>query len=344
MTSEATQPHDETELQHDDAATQPSLAADEPGEALRLQPRLVPRADGLYYVAEILGYHDESFVEAAFAAVLRRPPSNEELRRTLSDLRNGAREKIDILRDLARSEEGRGKLAFDRIAGLRQSPLAEALRRLPLVGHLWQVLAAVIRLPVALRNQRQFEAYALAQQQHIADHVNLQRQRISDELNALRRLIADQHTAQERLADDLKALRRLITDQLTAQEFRVAERLDAERRHHDEARERLAAELGQAIADASAAISLLSDALAEVSARQTEQQTLHTRRLDAQQEFLAREQQAIVEAQKAALADAEEGLRETVSVQRRELDALAARVGELRAAVEAARESVGGKV
>lgn len=319
MTSGTSQPHEETKLQADDSATQSSHAADEPGEVLRLQPRLVPRADGLYYVSEILGYHDESFVEAAYAAVLRRPPAAEELRQALSDLRNGAREKIDILRDLARSEEGKSQLAFERIAGLRRSRLAEALRRLPVVGRLWQVLAAVVRLPTALRHQRRFEAYALAQQQHIADHVNLQRRRPD-------------------------AQQRLVADQLNAQERRVAERLDAERRYHDEERERLAAELRQAVTDASAAISLLSDALAEVSARQAEQQSQHARRLDAQQEFLVREQQAVVEAQKAALADAGEELGAAVSEQRRELAALAARVDELRAALEAARESVGGKV
>ena len=298
MTGEANPPHDEPKLRPGDSAGRPPRADDESADVLRLQPRLVPRADGLYYVTEILGYHDEAFVEAAYASVLLRQPADEEFRRTLSDLRGGAREKIDILRDLARSEEGRSKSAFERIAGLRRSRLAELARSLPLVGRLWGTLAAVVRLPTALRHQRQFEAYVLAQQQLIADHVNARR-----------------------LGD------------------------------------RVAAELRLAIADASAAVSMLSDSLAEISARHAEQQSQlarrleeaerrvaeHAARLDAQQEFLVREQQAIIEAQKAALAGAEAGLRETFSKQRRELAALAARVDELRAAVEAARESVGGK-
>ena len=325
---ELSPPRDETTTRDGAATPRESTAPREdvaPREVLRLQPRLMPRADGLYYVSEILAYHDEAFVEAAFASVLRRAPAEDEFRHTLADLRNGAREKIDILRDLARSAEGKSQVAFDRIAGLRQSRVTQYLRGLPVLGHLWQILAAIIRLPVALRHQRQFEAYALAQQQRIADHLNA--------------------PSGERTA----AI------------------------EHD------AAELRLAVADANAAVSLLSDALAETTARHAEQQSQlarhvgqvtrqleqaehglreaerrlnehaarledHGRRLDAQQEFLVREQQAVVEAQKAALASAEEDLRETASEQRRELDALAARVDELRAAVAAARAFGGGKV
>lgn len=283
-------------------ARAPAQPAAERDDALRLQPRLVPRADGLYYLSEILSYHDEAFVEAAFAAVLLRPPADEEFRRALADLRGG-REKLDLLRDLARSAEGKAQAAFDRIAGLRQSRIAEFARGLPVVGHLWQILGAIVRLPVALRHQRQFEAYALAQQQRIADHINA-------------------------------------------------------RSPGGDAFERVFAELRLAVADASAAVSLLSDALAETTARHAEQQTQlarrletaehlltdHAKRLDAQHEFLVGEQRAIVEAQKAALASAEEGLRETADEQRRELAALSARVDELRAALAAARAPGGGKV
>lgn len=345
MTSEASQPRDEPKSPAGETTVR---AGYETADSLRLQPRLMPRADGLYYVSEILAYHDEAFVDAAYAAVLRRQPSDEEFRGALADLRGGAREKIDILRDLASSAEGRSQSAFERIAGLRRSRLAGFARSLPVVGHLWQVLAALIRLPVALSHQRRFEAYALAQQQLIADHLNTQRRRIADQLDAQER----------RIADELSAQRQLVVDQLGAQERRVAERLDAERRHHDEATEHLAArlrevigemrqgadELRQAIAEASAAVSLLSDAMSEIYARQTEHQSQLNRRLDAQQEFLVREQQAIVEAQKAALADAEAELSAAASAGRRELAALSARLDELLESIGAARGPAGGKV
>ena len=346
MTTDATQTHDEPiSPPHDAAAARPPGAAEEPAEesadVLRLQPRLLPRADGLYYVSEILVYHDEAFVEAAFASVLRRPPAPEEFQQTLADLRGGAREKIDILRDLARTAEGRSQSAFERIAGLRQSRLAELARSLPVVGHLWQIVAAVIRLPVALRHQRQFEAYALAQQQQIADHVNLRR-------------LGDRVAAELRLAvDDASAAVSMLSDALAEISARHAERLSHLARQLEEATRRLeGAERRLAGHDAhlddhAGWFGEYSQGLEEHGrhlAEHTAQLSEHGRRLDSQQEFLIREQQAIVEAQKAAVTVAEENLREAASEQGRELAALSARVDELRAAIDSAREAIGGKV
>jgi DNA repair exonuclease SbcCD ATPase subunit len=326
MTSEAIGPHDELKLPpRDGSAAHPRAAAGGPADVLRLQPRLVPRADGLYYVSEILAYHDEAFVEAAFASVLRRPPADEEFRQTLADLRNGAREKIDILRDLARSAEGKSLSAFERIAGLRRSRLAEFARSLPVVGPLWQILTAIVRLPVALRHQRQFEAYALAQQQRIADHFNA---RLSDEA------LADASGAVSLLSDamaEMAARHGEQLSQLARQLERAAARLDEVGRGLEEA--------GRLGAEHAARLEAHGAQLGEHGRRFEE----HGRRIDAQQEFLIREQQAIVEAQKAALADAGEELGAAVSEQRRELAALSARVDELRAALDAERASAGGK-
>jgi hypothetical protein len=328
MTDEISQPPGETMPPRDDAtamipprndaataAAPRTDAASTAGSPLLLQARLAPRADGLYYVSEILAYHDEAFVEAAFAAALRRAPDDAERRDALTDLRGGVRAKIEILRDLARSEEGRRLSAFERVAGLRQSALARRVRQLPLVGYLWRVAAAVARLPMMARHQQQFEAYTLAQQQRIADHLNAGERRLAD-------LLGDQS------------------------------------RQNEEALESAVAELRLAVADASAAISMLSDAMAQTVARHGDEQSLlarrlaeaerhlseHAGRLDAQQQFLIREQQTIVEAQKAALADAEQEWREAVAAQRRELAAVAARVDELRAKAGAARASTGDQV
>ncbi|HLL76622.1 MAG TPA: hypothetical protein VK421_15315 [Pyrinomonadaceae bacterium] len=357
MTSEATQIQDEPQPQQHDGpvAPPPPSAADEPAEVLRLQPRLAPRADGLYYVHEILAYHDEAFVEAAYASVLRRAPTPEEFQQTIGDLRGGAREKIDILRDLARSSEGRSLSAFERIAGLRQSRLAEMARSLPVVGHLWQILAAVVRLPTALRHQRQFEAYALAQQQIIADHINVRR--LGDSVAAeLRLAIDDASAAVSMLSDSLAEISARHGERQSRLAQRIehtAAQLEQATRRTEEAERRLAGHDAR-LDDHAGWFAEFSRGLEE-HGRQLEDQGRqlgahaaqlagHGRRLDAQQEFLIREQQAIVEAQKAALAAAEEDLRETASEQRRETDALAARVDELRAAIDAAREAVGGKV
>ena len=333
--SEAVSPREDT-APREDAAARPAHAPAQPtaelGDVLRLQPRLVPRADGLYYVSEILAYHDEAFVEAAFASVLRRAPADDEFRPTLADLRNGAREKIDILRDLARTPEGKRLAASERIAGLKQSRLTRYLRGLPVVGHLWQLLAAILRLPVALRHQRQFEAYALAQQQRIADHINAQRW---ERTEALERAAAELRLA----VADASAAVSLLSDALAETSARHAEQQSQLARHVGEVTRQLErAEHGLREAERR-----LNEHAAgsEEHGRRLEE---HGRRIDAQQEFLVREQQAVVEAQKAALASAEEDLRETTTEQQRELAALSARVDELRVAVEAARESVGGKV
>jgi hypothetical protein len=367
MTTEATQTQDEQTPPRDDDATVEAGAPREagatveapaaapparefagPGDALQLQPRLLPRADGLYYVSELLAYHDEAFVEAAFASVLRRQPSDEEFRNTLADLRNGAREKIDILRDLGRSKEGKSQSAFERIAGLRQSRLAELARSLPGVGHLWQILAAVARLPLALRHQRQFEAYALAQQQRIADHVNSRR--LGDlVVSQLQLAINDVSASVSMLSDamaEMGARHAERHSQLAHRFNRAAGQLEAAERRLDEATRRME-EAERRLAAHDARLDDHAGWFAEYSRGLEDhgrQLTEQARRLDAQQEFLVREQQSIVEAQKAAVASAEEDLNAAVSAQRRELVALAARVEELRAAIEAARESVGGKV
>lgn len=330
-----------------DTASQPAPAAapqdGERDEVLRLQPRLVPRTDGLYYVNEILGYHDEAFVEAAYAAVLLRRPEEEEFRNTLADLRGGAREKIEILRELARTAEGKSKLAFERVAGLRQSRLAEFVRGLPLVGHLWRVIAAVARLPKALRHQRQFEAYALAQQQLIADFLNAHRP--GDLADAQRPAEFDASQLEASIADASAAVS-MLSDAMAEMGARHADQLSQVVRRLEEAERRLAGndarledhagwfgEYGRGLEDHGRQLTQLGQRLDEYS-----------RRLDAQQEFLTREQHSIVEAQKAAIADAKEDLSAAVSAERRELAALAARVKELRAAIEAAHESAGGKL
>ena len=366
MSNETAQTEGEPKLPQDDSAPRPARADDpvsdsgsQPGraaappaaetdETLRLQPRLVPRSDGLYYVHEILGYHDEAFVEAAFASVLCRHPSDEEFWQTLGDLRGGAREKIDILRDLARSPEGKSQAAFERIAGLKRSRLAEFASGVPVVGHLWRIVAAVVRLPTALRHQRQFEAYALAQHQRIADYLNSRR--LGDlAASQLQVSIADASAAVSMLSDAMAEMRarhageqsRLArhVGEVTLQLEQAAAQLGQAARRLDETERRIAGHDAR-LDEHARWIEEAGRGFAE-HGRQLDE---YARRLDAQQEFIVREQQAVVEAQKAALALAEEGLRETAAEQQRELAAISARVDELRAAVEAARESVGGKV
>lgn len=262
---------------------------------LRLQSVFKPRADGRCRVEELLMYHDRAFVESAYAATLGRAPEASELAATLADLRASRRGKIEIIEDLARSPEGARAGASERIEGIGGADWKRRVRRLPVVGYLWQLLSSIVRLPVALRHRQEFETYALAQQQLIADHFNEQQQQLAwffDE----QRMILYRHIADE---------------------------------------------LQRAVADANAATSMLSDALAELSGRLSDARHGFDLRLDAQQEFLTREQQAIVEAQKAVLAEIEMRLGEAQAARDRALSELTRSVRELRASLEGTRAAEG---
>lgn len=122
-----------------------------------------------YHVDDLLQYHGRHFVECAHLALLKRAATVPELERFGDELRSGRSSKTDVLETLHASAEGRA--AQVGLSGLPSSG-AKRLARLPLVGHLLRVLKGVWRLPVLMDNQRRFEAYALARQQDIAEHVN----------------------------------------------------------------------------------------------------------------------------------------------------------------------------
>ncbi|MDT7541195.1 MAG: hypothetical protein QOE33_1099 [Acidobacteriota bacterium] len=240
---------------HDDSrATQPRVFA-----PLRLQVALEPRADARYRVDQLLAFHDRAFVESAYAATLGRVPTHDELSATLADLRDARRDKREIVEDLIESEEGARVGARARVEGVEGAGWKRRARSLPVIGYLWQLLAGIARLPLAQRHQREFDAYVLAQQQIIVDHLN---------------------------------------------------------------------EKGP-FAEALAAISLLSDALAGLAARQAEARDHFARRMDAQQEFLTQEQHAIVEAQKVALAEIEGRFADALSAQADALAKLSTRIAQM---------------
>ncbi|MCA1815117.1 MAG: hypothetical protein LC746_01685 [Acidobacteria bacterium] len=271
---------------------------------LRLQEPLDPRTFAGCRAEELFAFHDRAFVESAYAAALGRAPDAGELRATLADLRGGRRDKREIVADLCASEEGARVGAGARVVGVGAPGFGRRLRRAPLVGYVWRLLASLARLPTALRHQREFELYTLAQQQQIADFVNDGRRRHDEQLRLL------------------------------------GLRLDEEiaRAHAD---------LRGAVADAHEAVSMLSDAVATLDARQAEERAhlealiaeqrhaleghqraleAQRRRLDAQEEFSVQEQHAIVEAQKAVLAEIESRLTESHEARRRALEESGARV------------------
>ncbi|MCA1556622.1 MAG: hypothetical protein LC747_08035, partial [Acidobacteria bacterium] len=144
-------------------------------EPLVLQTELQVGRKEHYHVAELLQYHDQHFVENVYSAILGRKPFDAERARELAELRGGRASKIEIIERLltaqAEEAEGASPARRVRIEGL-PSPVVRRLSRVPLLGYVLRLGRALLRLPVLMQHQQEFEIYALAQQQLIADYVN----------------------------------------------------------------------------------------------------------------------------------------------------------------------------
>ncbi|MEP6922138.1 MAG: methyltransferase domain-containing protein [bacterium] len=137
---------------------------------LTLQTEFQPSPNNRYHVNDLLKYHDQYFIRAAYRAILKRDPDTVGLQSNLENLRSGSFNKIDIILGLRSAEEGRTNAV--RIDGLRLPALVRTVGRLPVVGYLIQWFVAFARLPVSIHNQRRFESYVISQEQQIADHTN----------------------------------------------------------------------------------------------------------------------------------------------------------------------------
>jgi O-antigen chain-terminating methyltransferase len=162
----------------------------------RLQPVFAPHSDDHYHVNDLLIYHDAEFVWNAYRALLKRDPDEEGYRQYLGQLREGRLNKIDVLRSIRFSPEGRRHNV--RIDGLALPAFVRRLYRIPALGYLLELVIAIARLPVTLRQQRQFDNYLLAQQERLAAHANQITAEISHQLNRL-------HQAHTNLADSTSA-------------------------------------------------------------------------------------------------------------------------------------------
>ncbi|MBA3441092.1 MAG: DUF4214 domain-containing protein [Pyrinomonadaceae bacterium] len=155
---------------------------------LNLQPRFHPNTDDRYHVNDLLQYHDRHFVENAYLAILKRPPEARELATYLEALRNNRIGKIELIERLLLSPEGRE--AKVEVSG-RPSSFAKRLTQLPVLGYLLRLVKGLLRLPVMMQHQQQFELYALAQQQLIADYINGAIEQITEQRRESDKVIAE---------------------------------------------------------------------------------------------------------------------------------------------------------
>lgn len=139
-------------------------------QPIQLQPRFYPSKDSRYHVNDLLKFHDSTFIQNAYRAILKRGPDAAGYRTFLESLRSARLNKIDILARLRYSAEGRSKQV--EIEGLRLPSMIRKAYRVPYLGYLLNLLIALWRLPTQVRSEQQFEAHMLAQQEMIVEHLN----------------------------------------------------------------------------------------------------------------------------------------------------------------------------
>jgi len=189
----------------------------------KLQPDFHPKSPGdAYELHDLLRFHDRVFIENAYRAILRRYPSESECSSSLTNLRSGRINKIDVLAMLRFSPEGDTKGI--KINGLRSRAFIRRIGRVPVVGYVVRLIIALIRLPSFIRDQREFDSYLLVQNQEIANFVNnvntqtagvgKQTAEALDELEEIQRVIAAHHDNYDgrmtALAKDVEAASREI--------------------------------------------------------------------------------------------------------------------------------------
>jgi SAM-dependent methyltransferase len=148
---------------------------------LKIQADIERREE--YQLADLLGFHDEAFIRNAYEAILKREPDDAGLAQYLQNLRSGRYSKIDILRSLRFSPEGRR--ANVTIHGLGQLSFLRKVYRVPVAGYLVRLVVAITRLPVLITNHRQLESHTMAQFDRVAAHINDTVAHLTDENRAL---------------------------------------------------------------------------------------------------------------------------------------------------------------
>lgn len=202
-----------------------SLAGwDEPGPEVT--------ADGRVDVRDLLRWHDEAFVDAAYRTLLRRPPDSAGFAHYLQSLRDGRRGKLEIIAELRSSAEGEAQRV--EVHGLRARLALRRVLALPLVGRVAGIAHFLVRLPDLARNQERLEV-ALFQARSEA------RNRLNGSLAQVEARLGE--AAQARLRSE-GALRAALSSRIeaVAAELRMAEAqaTDARREMTATARELLA--------------------------------------------------------------------------------------------------------
>ena len=122
--------------------------------------KFIPKYHEHFSIKDFIKYHDEEFIKQAYRGILNREPDPQGFNNYLSLLRNGQRNKIEILGGLRYSKEGKEKHVI--IKGLYFRYLLNISYRIPILGYILKLSISILRFPEILKNIQEFEAFTNA--------------------------------------------------------------------------------------------------------------------------------------------------------------------------------------
>lgn len=147
-----------------------------------LKVNSVPTGRDYFRLADLLAFHDASFVENAYRVLLQRSPDAEGFKHYLGILREGA-SKVEVLGRLRYSPEG--KLRGVHVQGLLVAMAKVMVYRIPVLGYAAEVIVSVLRLPTVVRNMRRFESFTVLSDESLRDDLNALAEVTSRNLNKI---------------------------------------------------------------------------------------------------------------------------------------------------------------
>lgn len=122
--------------------------------------KFIPKYHEHFSIKDFIKYHDEEFIKQAYRGILNREPDPQGFNNYLSLLRNGQRNKIEILGALKYSKEGKKNHVI--IKGLYFRYLLNISHRIPILGYILKLSISILRFPEILKNIQEFEAFTNA--------------------------------------------------------------------------------------------------------------------------------------------------------------------------------------
>jgi len=126
-------------------------------EKLKKTETIFPN-NNIYHVNDFCSYHDEVFIENIFKGLLKRKPDSEEMNHYLLLARQGQMSKKEIVAKIRFSKEGRKRGII--VKGLKIPYMIMLIGKIPLIGFIFKIIIAIIRLHSLMTQIRQLEAHS----------------------------------------------------------------------------------------------------------------------------------------------------------------------------------------